>query len=71
MAHAATVVHTPASPLSGFFTGLFNALTRMAEANTRVQQVEALQNLSDEDLAAKGIRREDIARFVYRDVLYI
>ncbi|WP_299935891.1 DUF1127 domain-containing protein [uncultured Pelagimonas sp.] len=71
MAYLSTPLPTKSNPLAGFFGNLFSALVRIAESNTRFTAVEKLQQLSDEELAAKGIRREDIVRHVYRDVLYI
>ncbi|WP_420863123.1 DUF1127 domain-containing protein [Algirhabdus cladophorae] len=47
---------------------LFSAFNVAVEANGRMARVEALQALSDEQLAAKGLRREDIARHVFSDI---
>ncbi|WP_439122864.1 DUF1127 domain-containing protein [Marivita sp.] len=59
----------------GFFSSLLDGLTRglsqVAEANCRVREVERLQALSDDALSAKGIRREDIVRHVFRDVYWM
>ncbi|WP_299786232.1 DUF1127 domain-containing protein [uncultured Marivita sp.] len=59
----------------GFFSSLFDGLTRgvnqIAEANSRVREVERLQALSDETLAEKGIKREDIVRHVFRDLYWM
>ncbi len=71
MAYVSTPLPAKSNPIAGFFSGFFSALVRVAESNTRVTEVEKLQSLSDEELAAKGIRRDDIVRHVYRDVLYI
>lgn len=40
-------------------------------ANARIEKVTRLQNKSDEELAELGLKREDIARHVFRDILYI
>lgn len=65
----------PAAASGGFLkslvAGLGRGLTQIAEHNTRLREVERLQRLSDDQLAARGIKREDIARHVYRDMLYI
>ncbi|MCI5110096.1 MAG: DUF1127 domain-containing protein [Marivita sp.] len=59
----------------GFFSSLLDGLTRglsqVAEANSRIREVERLQALSDEALAAKGIRRDDIVRHVFRDLYWL
>ena len=43
----------------------------MGEANPRLRRIEALQKLSDAELAERGIRREDIVRHVFHDVYYL
>ncbi|MBM2322928.1 MULTISPECIES: hypothetical protein [Marivita] len=59
----------------GFFSSLLDGLTRgmsqVVEANSRIREVERLQALSDEALAAKGIRRDDIVRHVFRDLYWL
>ena len=61
-----------------FFERLANVLRNIAtsidlaaSSNARMRQMEQLSALSDAELAEKGLRREDIARHVFRDVLYI
>ena len=71
MAQATTHIHSTGNPFSGFFRALFDGVLRYAESNSRLKQVEQLQSLSDEELTAKGIRRDDIVRHVFRNVLYI
>lgn len=44
----------------GFFATWMDKLAR-------TDQIEALNALSDAQLAARGLRREDIVRHVYRD----
>ncbi len=59
----------------GFFSSLLDGLTRgvsqVAEANSRIHEVERLQAMSDEALAAKGIRRDEIVRHVFRDLYWL
>ena len=43
------------------------AFSAYLDALARTDQVDRLNDLSDEALAAKGLRREDIVRYVYRD----
>ncbi len=53
------------------FTELFwDALTRIAENNPRLKRVRKLQALSDAELDALGIARQDIPHLVFRDVYY-
>ncbi len=69
MAHSVT--HTPSrfslfGLIANFATRVNSALTRMAEAQTRVRQVEFLQSLSDEELHKRGLTRDRIAEYVFR-----
>jgi len=47
------------------------ALVNVAETNSRVHKIQALQNLSNDQLTERGIRREDIVRHVFRDQMYL
>ena len=44
---------------------------RLSDAQNRTTTVEALQKLSDRELADIGIARQDIVRHVYRDIYYL
>jgi len=73
----ATTTHDAAAPhgltaiLSAPFRAIVAAMEQVMNANTRVRQAEFLMGLSDEDLAKRGLRREDIVRHVYRDMFYV
>ena len=54
-----------------FFASIGNALVAVAEANPRMKKVHALQRMTDAELAERGIKREDIVRVVFHDVLYM
>lgn len=63
-----------ASVASAIWSGLQSVgkfLTVAGAAQARVQKMEELAAKSDEELAHMGIRREDIARVVFSDILYI
>lgn len=66
---------TTAQDRPAFFAAFSNRVVaffeRLAEAQNRTAAVNALQNLSDRELADIGIAREDIVRHVYRDIYYI
>lgn len=68
---SASHTHDNAPILSRLFGALGNFIVAVGEANPRLRRVEALQRLSDEQLAAKGLRREDIVRHVFGDVYYL
>lgn len=44
-------------------------LVSIAEASPRLRQIELLQAMSDEELASLGLRRDQIARYVFRNRL--
>lgn len=53
------------------FTAVWNLLVRVAENDPRVRKAEALNRLSDDDLAARGLTRKDIAAHVFRDYMHL
>ncbi|MHA6326856.1 DUF1127 domain-containing protein [Roseivivax sp. CAU 1753] len=55
----------------GILSRFFNGVIRLAERNARYRQAECLQAMSDAELAARGLKREDIVRHVYRDRFYL
>lgn len=61
----------PGAYLSRFLDRTIALLARMAESNPRYKQLQALSDLSDEDLAARGLTRIDIVRHVYGDRFYM
>ena len=54
-----------------FFAQLGSSMTLAASAEQRFQQVQRLQAKSDAELAAMNLRREDIAAYVFRDLMHI
>ena len=56
--------------VSALVDGLLRGITQISATNRRLLEVERLQSLSDEALKARGLRRDDIARFVFRDVFW-
>lgn len=63
------------SAQSGFLSRLGHKILAFIEAvqtsNSRARELERLNAMSDEQLAAQGLRREDIVRHVFRDVYYL
>ena len=57
--------------LTGLFRAIGTAMVTLTETNSRVRRAQALQALSDAELAEKGLKREDIARHVFGDMFYI
>ena len=67
-----------ATPTSGvrtsfqsFRASLATAFAAYLERRTRSDEIERLNALSDAQLSKMGLRREDIARHVFRDLFYI
>jgi hypothetical protein len=58
-------------PVARFFERIGNALVAMSMANGRLRHVEALNGLSDEALARRGLKRADIVHHVFRDVYWM
>lgn len=54
-----------------FFSGIGTSLVKAAEADRRIRTFNALMEMSDAELAAKGLKREDLARHVFGDLYYI
>ena len=68
--------HAPATTgilprIGGFFAGLAQAVFTARAAEARVHEMERLMAKSDAELAELGLRREDIARHVFRDILHL
>lgn len=58
-------VRSPFAVITRSLSAIFTGLISVAEANPRYKQIQHLQALSDEQLAAKGMRREDIVMHVF------
>ncbi len=56
------------STVADVFYGIYEALIRMGEANAKVVKIKQLHALTDEELAARGMKREDIVRLVMAGV---
>ncbi|WP_194095922.1 DUF1127 domain-containing protein [Marivivens aquimaris] len=74
MAYTATHADLSA-PREGFFTKLGRAFVQAMENQhdlpRRRQEIIKLNNMSDAELAQRGISREGIARHVFRDMMYV
>ncbi len=56
------------SAMADVFHGIYEALIRLGEANAKVVKIKQLHGLTDEELAARGLKREDIVRLVMAGV---
>lgn len=74
MASLTTDIHQT-GPKPGFLSRLTAALARGIDRHgrrvSRRAEIEALEAKSDAELAAMGLRRENIPQYVFRDLFYI
>ncbi|WP_299668746.1 hypothetical protein [uncultured Ruegeria sp.] len=74
MAHSATHSHARFSLpglVASIGSSIYGALISVAEAQSRVRQVEFLQSLSDEELKKRGLSRERIVHRVFSDSIWL
>ena len=62
---------TGLSHLSTFLKSIGESFLRAGEASSRIHRVEALRAKTDAELAAIGIKRDDIVHHVFKDLYYI
>lgn len=66
MAHAtASTSKSAGNYLSRTASSFGRFLVKAAESNTRLKQMRALQDLSDQELSQMGLKRDDIPRYVF------
>ncbi len=58
------------SSIGKFFESLMKSVEKASAANARFQAISKLQEKSDAELAELGIKRDDIVRYVFRDIYY-
>lgn len=56
---------------AGLFHRLGRWIVRMGEASWRRDEIEALENMSDAELARLGITRDRILYYVFRDKFWL
>ncbi|WOI33171.1 DUF1127 domain-containing protein [Tritonibacter scottomollicae] len=61
----------PLALIAGFFRAIGNGLVHIAESNHRVNRARTLMALSDEELAQRGMKRDDVVKHVFGDIMYI
>lgn len=54
-----------------FFSGIAAFFERVVASQNRSVEVQRMQRLSDRELEDIGINRDDIVRYVYRDIYHI
>lgn len=59
------------SGISRFFARVGRAMIVASSGEARLRRVNALNAKTDEELAAMGLRREDITAYVFRDLMHM
>lgn len=57
--------------MNEYLKGIGRGLTAYAERHSRMDEVNRLNAKSDVELAAMGLQRRDIPRYVYRDIFFV
>ncbi|THD75643.1 DUF1127 domain-containing protein [Thalassobius vesicularis] len=57
--------------IDAFFANLGQGMSAYAQHRSRADQVRALNAKSDAELSKMGITRDDIPRYVFRDLFYV
>ncbi|OWU85378.1 hypothetical protein ATO6_09385 [Oceanicola sp. 22II-s10i] len=57
--------------LDTFFSAFAQGFNAYVESRSRVAQIHKLNALSDAELAKRGITRDGIPAYVFRDLFYI
>lgn len=57
--------------MAGFFEGMSRGLKIGLDSNTRFKQIEQLNAKTDQELAALGVKRNEITQYVFRDIYYL
>lgn len=60
-----TFTHSLGHRVAGLFNAIGHVFVAIAEASPRMKKLEQLSSMTDEELAAKGMRREDIVKYVF------
>ena len=74
MAHSTTQTNSRFSLpglIASIGSSIYSALISVAQAQSRVRQVEFLQSLSDEELKNRGLTRERIVHRVFADSIWL
>ncbi|ANB34776.1 DUF1127 domain-containing protein [Rhodovulum sulfidophilum] len=60
-----------AGPRGSFFSSVIAAMVRMVENHPRTRALDRLNAISDEELAARGLTRQDVIRRIFSDRFYL
>lgn len=63
--------HALQARIDRFLAGIGQGFNTYVEHKSRLPQIRKLDAMTDAELAAMQIKREDIPAYVFRDVMYI
>lgn len=56
--------------IDAFFAGIGQGMNAYIHRKSRSDEIDALNAKTDAELAAMGLERDDIPRYVFRDIFY-
>lgn len=59
------------NPVTRFFNRIWNGLVYLGENSTRGRALQKLNAVSDAELEARGVTRQEIVRRIFADRLYL
>ncbi|WP_371061111.1 DUF1127 domain-containing protein [Rhodosalinus sp. 5P4] len=62
---------TRRSGFMAFLVAIGDALAMASDVGRRVHRVDTLNDMTDDELAARGLKRDEIVQHVFRDLYYI
>ena len=68
--HRPSILSSVRNALSALSNALIDARSLRLSAEARAQKIQVLQSKSDEELREMGLRRDEIASYVFRDLMY-
>ncbi|MGR1580411.1 hypothetical protein ACSSNL_02990 [Thalassobius sp. S69A] len=57
--------------VDAFFASIGQGINAYVQYRSRADQINALEAKSDTELAKLGLKRDDIPRYVFRDMFYV
>lgn len=66
-ANTGVVSESRPNPVVRFFAAIWNGLLAIGEQNARVKKIEYYMSMSDAELARRGLKRDNIVHYVFRD----
>ena len=59
------------NPVARFFASIWSGMVFLAENSARARAVQQLNEMSDAELEARGVTRQDMVRKIFADKFYL